>query len=162
MDSDRTVSTVAPTGTRGSKHLWKLMFGALLAVTFISSGAVAQQCPQGGLKSGPALQLSPSVLVKLSTWKIRHGIQDERYNFRANGSYDYIRSAGQLVRAAEDGQYTVQRDHLILRPAEGSARILCWRIGTHTTPYHNPINQLLLWLNYPDGREEFYYPTENR
>ena len=162
MDSDRTVSTVAPTGTQGSKHLLKLMFGALLAVTFIASGAVAENCPQGSSKSGPALQVSPSVLVKFSEWKIRHGIQSERYNFRANGSYDYIRSAGQLVRAAEDGQFTVQRDQLLLRPAEGPTRTLCWRMGTHTTPYYNSTNRLILWLNYPDGREEFYYPTEHQ
>ncbi|ACL55585.1 hypothetical protein Mnod_0547 [Methylobacterium nodulans ORS 2060] len=138
-----------------SKRPSKLIFGTLLATPFISLVAVAEQCPQSGEESGPARPASPSVLVRFSQWFIRHGITQERYTFHASGAYEYVRAAGETVRAWEDGSYTVKSDHLILSPEGGRPRTICWRIGTYTGEGYRPI----LWLSTPDGREEHFSPT---
>ena len=72
--------------------------------------------------TAPRAQGGPTVLVKSSDWNIRHGILHERYNFRANGTYDYLHSAGSQPIAVDSGTYTVQGDRLILRPAGGLRR----------------------------------------
>ena len=116
-----------------------------LAVTLVAIGLAATS-------TGPRAQFGPDVLVRFSEWEIRHGIRDERYNFQANGYYDYQQTVGLQPLAVESGTYSVQDDRLILRPTGGSEKILRWGIGKddlHSGP--------ILYLTYPDGRQEFYY-----
>ena len=92
-------------------------------------------------------------------WVVRHGVLRHQYQFRPNGTYDYQRSAGygsgQQALILENGLYAIEGGRLMLKPSGGDLQVLHWQMGSHWTSPGRPT----LYLTYPDGRQEFFYPV---
>lgn len=97
----------------------------------------------------------PSTRAPVGTWEVQHGQLHVVYSFANNGAYSYQRY-GSGRDEQESGTFVAQGDRLILRSAGGQQQ-LRWRIGPDpATAGHS--SKPVLFLSYPDGREEFFYP----
>jgi len=99
----------------------------------------------------------PSILYwsELRDWSIAHGSMGETYKFQDNGFYQYRRYGPNSID--EEGQYSIQGDKLVLKPTDGSEKVVQYRIGTEKGSETQPH----LFLTYPNGRREFYFGMFN-
>ncbi|WP_147707652.1 hypothetical protein [Microvirga massiliensis] len=104
-----------------------------------------------------ASQIAGQGMTPVGAWEVQHGNLHIVYAFTNDGTYTYQRF-GTGRDEEETGVYSVRGDRLIIKPNSGPQRAFRWKIGCDPATACTPGIPPVLFLEYPDGRKEFFYP----